>query len=142
MEKTVIDAVKQSYGRALANKGLMTSFYKKFMASNPAIARKFAGTDLEKQKEVLKMSLSMAILFPQDNVIAKHSMAKVRETHCQSKLNISPELYDNWLNSLVSVIEESDPEFTSELEQQWRDVLNHTINFIKEGYKPQADAAT
>ncbi len=134
MDKEVVDAVKQSYGRSLANKDLMSSFYQKFMASNPAIAARFANTDLEKQKEILKMSLSMAILYPRDNVIATHSMEKIRETHARDKLNISPELYDDWLDSLVSVIGESDPEFTSELEQQWRDVLKHSIDFIRGGY--------
>ena len=134
MEKAVIDAVKKSYGRALSNKNLMTDFYNKFIVSHPDVAKKFAGVDLQKQREVLKQSLSMAILFPQDNLIAKHAMERVYKTHGRNKLNISPELYKYWLNSLVSVVAESDPEFTPELEQQWRLLLSQVIDYIKAGY--------
>ena len=136
MDKAVIDAVKQSYGRALVNRDLMNDFYHRLINGNPEVGIKFASTDLEKQKEVLQMSLSMAILFPQDNVVAKHAMDKVRQSHSKAKLNIKPEFYQYWLDSLVSVIGESDPEFSPELEQHWRTAMGHAIDHIKSGYLP------
>ncbi len=137
MDKAVVDAVKQSFGRALINKDLMKDFYDRLMSDNPAVGKMFARTDLEKQKEILKMSLSMAILFSQDNVVAKHAMDKVRESHSQANLNIKPEFYTVWLNSLVSVVAVSDPEFSSELEQHWRLAIGQAINHIKSGYLPE-----
>lgn len=134
MDEAVIHAVKQSYGRALGNPRLMADFYDTLMASHPGIAKMFANTDLQKQQLILKQSLSMAILFPQDNLIAKHAMEKVRKTHAHDQLNIRPELYDYWLNSLLSVVKNSDPDFSPELEGQWRMILNHTLSYIKEGY--------
>ena len=134
MEKAVIDAVKQSFGRALSNKSMMGDFYNVLISKHPDIAKKFAGADLKKQQEVLKQSLSMAILFPQDNVIAKHAMDRVRGTHSHDKLNINPELYKHWLDALMSVVAQSDPEFTPQLEQHWRSVLTHAIDYIKAGY--------
>ena len=134
MDQKVFDAVKQSYGRTLANADLMKDFYEAFTGSHPDIVKMFAQTDLKKQRETLKASLSMAILFPQDNLVANSAMKRVRDSHSRSKLNINPELYIHWLNALVGVVSNSDPEFTPLLEQQWREVLGHTVSYIQEGY--------
>ena len=134
MKKGVVEAVKQSYGRALANADLMKNFYEEFTGSHPDVTKMFARTDLKKQRETLKTSLSMAILFPQDNVVAKSAMRRVRHSHSRNKLNVNPELYMHWLNALVGVMSRSDPEFTSLLEQQWREVLGHTVSYLQEGY--------
>ncbi|ALP54375.1 hypothetical protein Tel_15150 [Candidatus Tenderia electrophaga] len=134
MDEAVVNAVKQSYGRSLGNHDLMNEFYDRLMASHADIARMFSGIDMRKQQAVLKQSLSMAILYPRDNLIATHAMERVRKSHARDRLNIRPELYKYWLDTLMGVVAESDPEFTPELEQQWRAVLSHTISFIAEGY--------
>jgi hemoglobin-like flavoprotein len=134
MDAAMISAVKQSYGRALGNHDLMDDFYNKFIKSHSDIAKHFVNTDLKVQQEVLKQSLSMAILFPQENMIARHAMERIRKSHAHDALNIKPELYGHWLESLLAVVKESDPEFTPELEQQWRSVLGHVLDFIKSGY--------
>ena len=86
------------------------------------------------------MSLSMAILFPQDNVVATHAMDKVRDRHNKNNLDIKPEYYDYWLNSLITVVFTSDPGFTPELEQHWRTTMRHVINHITSGYVSAADS--
>ena len=134
MDKVVVEAVKASYGRVLVDVDLMKNFYRTFTESHPDVAKMFARTDLAKQRETLKTSLSMAILFPQDNVVAKSAMRRVRDSHSREKLNVTPELYTHWLNSLVEVVSSSDPDFTPLLEQQWREVLGHTVSYIQEGY--------
>jgi hemoglobin-like flavoprotein len=134
MDKEIIDEIKRSYGRALSNKNLMDDFYDKLIGRHPEIANKFAGIDLKKQQEVLKQSLSMAILFPQDNLIATHAMNRVRGSHSRDKLNVNPALYQHWLDAFMSVMSESDPEFTPLLEEHWRAVLSHVLDHIKSGY--------
>ncbi len=134
MEKAMIEAVKLSFGRALGDRELLGKFYKALVSSNPEVGRAFINADMEKQKEVLQMSLSMAILFPQDNVVAKHAMDKVRHSHSKSNLNINPELYQYWLDALLSVVAEVDSDFTPELDQQWRQVMGQAINHIQGGY--------
>ena len=140
MDKSVVDAVKQSFGRALGNRNLMADFYNQLITASPEIGKKFSKTDLEKQKEILQMSLSMAILFPQDNVVATHAMDKVRDSHNKDNLDIKPEYYDYWLNSLITVVSTSDPSFTPELEQHWRTTMRHAINHITSGYMPAAES--
>jgi len=134
VDKSIVDEVKRSWGRALGNADLMKDFYHEVIDSHPIIAKLFARTNPSQQQEVLKQSLSMAILFPQNNLIAQHAMARVRNSHCRDNLNIQPEFYDSWLNALLRVISKSDPEFNSPLEQKWREVLGCTIRYIREGY--------
>ncbi len=134
MDKAEIDTVKQSFGRALGDKELLGKFYDRLVSSSPEVGKAFVNVDMETQKEVLQMSLSMAILYPQDNVVAKHAMNRVRHSHSQANLNIKPALYQYWLDSLLGAVAESDPEFTPELEQQWRAVMGVVIGYISSGY--------
>ncbi|MFT6905519.1 MAG: hypothetical protein ACJAS1_002175 [Oleiphilaceae bacterium] len=41
-------------------------------------------------------------------------------------------MYDIWLDSLISTVEEFDPEFDNDIDQAWREVLAPGIAFIKE----------
>ncbi len=130
MNESIIHDVKMSYGRALADKNLMKRFYENFISSHPSVPLKFEGVDLARQQEILKMSLSMAIIFPQDNVVAKRSMGKLRESHGEGKMAIAPEFYGYWLDSLMDTIRVCDPEFTDELGSKWRTVLAFAIEHI------------
>jgi len=134
VDSAVVSAVKQSFGRALGNAKMMSDFYDAFISSHPEMAKKFAATDMDRQREILKQSLSMAILFPQDNIIATQAMTRVRDSHSRDKLDIAPELYDYWLDALIGVVRNSDPEFTPLLEEQWRELLSHVIEFIRGGH--------
>jgi len=119
-----------SYGRALADKSLMQRFYDKFITRHPAAALKFAGVDLARQQEVLKMSLSMAIVFPQNNIVAKRTMDKLRESHGNAGMAIAPELYEHWLEALLETLESADPLFSHELAEKWRAVLGYSIKHL------------
>ena len=127
-------AIKQSFGRALTAPTFLTRFYETLIACSPEIADKFSNTDLKKQYELLEHSLAMALLFPDDNIVAKQVVNKIRESHNKHNLNIAPGLYADWLDSLMKVLHEVDPEFTTELEQQWRTFLKIAIDHIKAGY--------
>ncbi|OGT21002.1 MAG: hypothetical protein A2V90_08605 [Gammaproteobacteria bacterium RBG_16_57_12] len=127
-------AVRQSYGRVLTKRNLVQRFYEVFMHSSPEIERKFAKTDFTKQYELLERSLTMSILYPQGNIIAKQAIGKIRESHSRKNLNIEPRLYHLWLDSLIKVLAELDPEFNPQLDKHWRKMMSVTLDYIKEGY--------
>lgn len=129
-----VAAVRKSYGRVVARPGFFDRFYALFLKSSPQITKLFAKTDIAKQGEMLERSMSMALLFPQRNPIAKQVVDRIRVSHSRANLNVDPALYRFWLDSLVQVVAETDPEFTPMLEQQWRRVLAVTLDYIAEGY--------
>jgi excisionase family DNA binding protein len=129
-----IAQVQQSYGRALRNPALFQRFYDLLMQSHPDMPAKFQQTDFPAQYERLQQAVPMALLFPQGNVIAQQVVERLRTSHNRHNLDIHPSLYAYWIDSLVQAIAESDPAFTEEVEQDWREVLQISIDYIKDGY--------
>lgn len=105
-------------------------FYQNFKASDPAISKLFRDSEMEKQKEMLKQSLSMAIIFPQNNVVAKRAMAKLKLMHGPEGMNVEPSYYQYWLDSLISTLKVCDPYFDANLERMWREVMGKTIHYF------------
>lgn len=130
--------VRQSYGRMLAAGGLFPRFYQILTASSPRVAAMFSDTDLDVHYERLEQSLTMSLLFPQENVIAQQTIDRIRISHQKARLNIAPEMYDVWLDSLMKAFREHDPMFRDDLEQLWRKVLAVAISHIKAGYAETA----
>ena len=132
--KDDISKVRLSYGRAIARPGFLPRFYEIFLACDPAIARKFINTDLEKQQDMLAMSVNMVILFPQENKIARNAVGRIRKSHSREGLNIEPRFYELWKSSLLQAISEHDMEYSPQLEASWGKVLQIAIDHIVTGY--------
>ncbi len=132
--KEEISKVRLSYGRAISKRQFMDRFYELFMQSSPIVARKLAATDIEKQQELLSQAVNMVILFPQGNRIARNAIKRIRESHQRDGLDIKPEYYSFWVDSLATALAEHDPDFDGELEQAWRKVVQDAIDYIIEGY--------
>lgn len=133
MEQSV-ENIRRSLGRALTSHNLIRRFYDIFMVCDPRIAEKFSNTDFDQQYALLEHALSMAILFPQGNFMAKQAMARLRQSHNARHLDIPPELYTLWADSLIKALADTDPEFSDTLEQQWRETLQPAIDYIQSGY--------
>lgn len=127
-------AVQQSYGRLMRQGTFFERFYEIFIASSREVASKLKDTDLEKQSALLEQAISMALLFSQNNVVSKHTMDRLRESHNRHNLDISPRLYSLWLDSLIKAAAEQDPEFTPKLEEQWRKMMHVAIDYIIAGH--------
>lgn len=127
-------AIRQSFGRAISKPAFLVRFYETLTTASPEAARKLADTDLKEQYSLLEHSLAMALLYSENNIIAKQAIEKIRKSHNRENLAISPELYAVWLDSLIDALHHIDPEFTPELELQWRAILKISIDHIKSGY--------
>lgn len=132
--KEEISKVRLSYGRAITKRCFLDRFYELFIQSNPSIAKKLAATNRVKQQESLGQALNMVILFPQGNKIAKNAITRIRQSHSRDGIDISPDYYKFWLDSLVAAVAEHDPEFNDELEQAWRKVTQVAVDYIMEGH--------
>jgi len=139
LDKLDIDGVKLSFGRCLlSQKGdfsFLELFYNLFINSHPDFKILFAKTNFKKQILTLKNSLNMAIMYAGgDLFIAKDVLEKISKTHCRDKLNIKPEYYQYWIDSLIESIRIKDTKFNNDLELKWRAVLQITVDFIVARY--------
>lgn len=126
--------VKQSFARCMIKGDVVGRFYEIFLASHPDIEPRFAHTDFDSQKHLLRQSVNLAIMFASDNQIGKKGINRIRQSHSKLGLNIPPELYTYWKISFLQAASEFDEEFSDDLKSRWDSVLQKTINFIIEGY--------
>ncbi len=128
------EAVQASYDRCQAAGDFFQTFYDIFLAKSPEIASKFAQTDFTKQKNLIKASVAMMIRLGTGNANARSIIEKVGDTHCRTALDIQPELYELWLNSLCEAIQRHDTAYTPELETQWRENMQEGIALVTSHY--------
>ena len=124
------EAVEASYHRCVENPKFFDTFYDLFLVKSEEIPPLFAGTDWQKQKQVVRVSLLMLIRLGQGRPETREAMEKLGELHSSRDRNIRPELYDLWLDSLCECVKQYDPEYTSELEQKWRDTMKMGIDLM------------
>jgi hemoglobin-like flavoprotein len=131
----VIDAIfNHSRHRCEKNENFMTRFYENFLASSPRVAEKFAGTDFERQKEALGLSLRMVAMASVGGDAADLYLEYIARRHDRHHLDIEPDLYDLWLESLIDTVRECDPDFDAKVEQAWRSVLRYGIDYMSSRY--------
>ncbi|MDX1250901.1 MAG: globin [Gammaproteobacteria bacterium] len=127
---------KLSLGRCInSGKDLFERFYEIFLDSHPAIRPRFVKTDMQAQKALLKNGINLAIMFAEGNPVGSGGISRIRESHSKKKINIDPGLYSCWLDSFIKAVSEVDPQFNPELEKEWREMLQITVNHIAGGYE-------
>ena len=127
-------AVHESFDRCGESEAFYDTFYEVFLGKSPEIPPLFANTDFKKQKLLLKATVGIMVRNRIDDERARHSLERVAETHSRKGLNIRPDLYELWLDSLCETVRHHDRAFTSELEQQWRHRMREGIDFIVARY--------
>ena len=127
--------VKQSFARCMIKGDIVGRFYEIFLNSHADIKPRFAQTDFDTQKHLLRQSINLAMMFASDNQVGKNGISRIRQSHTKSGLNIPPALYPYWKKSFIQAASEFDPEFSDELRKQWDMVLQKTIDFIIQGYE-------
>jgi len=124
-----------SYERCLRQPGFLERFYEIFMASSEEVAAKFARTDFTRQRRLLKWSLYMLMCAASTPLpeVTTH-LERISEVHSRGHMDIKPEFYDLWLDSLLQAVREFDPMLNEDIEAAWRQVLDYGIQFMKSKY--------
>ncbi len=55
-------------------------------------------------------------------------------THDRDHLNIRPEYYALWLDSIIAAAKDYDPEWEDSVESAWREILGHVIKHMIRKY--------
>jgi hemoglobin-like flavoprotein len=122
--------VISSYGRCCVNPGFFDRFYEIFLGSHSAIKPMFAKTNFSKQKTLLREGVSMMLLHLEGKTVGTTCLNRLAETHSPRHMNITPQLYQYWIDSLIKTVKECDSECTAELEVEWRRALHTGIHYI------------
>jgi hemoglobin-like flavoprotein len=131
MDEKILTEFDESLKRCNAAPDFLDLFYEKFLASSPKVREKFANTDFVRQKRALRASLHLLLIAAQDGEKGPgRYLGDVAAVHDREHLDITAELYDNWLDSLLAAVRESDPEFGPEVETAWERVMMVGIHYM------------
>ena len=139
-----VDVFLASLKRCLASEDFLRDFYRRFMASSEEVRRKFENTDLERQARVLEDSLYLMTVVAQSSRSSEEvspawtEMSRLARMHSRDQLDIRPGLYDLWLQCLLDAARSGDPEFTPEIEEDWRKTLTIGIEYLRSRYETGA----
>ena len=90
----------------------------------------FAKTDMTKQKSLLRQGVSMMFMHLSGNSVGTTGMDRIGESHSKKKMNIDPNLYGYWIDSLVKTVKACDEKFTPSLEAEWKTALRAGVDRI------------
>ena len=128
--------VTASFYRCRGDDRFLDTFYNLFLSKSAEIAQKFAQTDFNMQKLILRQSLLEMIGFDRGMSGTREEIQRLGRRH--SELGIAPDMYSMWLDALCDAIEKHDPEYTPELNQVWRKAMRKSINeMISVGASPE-----
>lgn len=137
MDDVQIQRARDSLSRCIVDPAFLDRFYEKFMASSKEIEAKFAQTDFDRQKKVLQDSLFvMLVSAGAKGGLARKELSKLAERHSRENLDIKPEWYESWLDSLVEAVAETDPSYSEEIGEAWRSSLRPGIAYLTSRYAP------
>ena len=128
--------VRQSFARCTLTDDFLVTFYDFLTGSSEEIKAMFAHTDMSRQRQLLKEGLIYLISYPTGNEFSQQRMAELGNSHNRAGLNVRPELYKLWVDSLTKSIRRHDEQHTPALEAAWRTVLAPGIAAMIALYEP------
>ncbi len=128
------DLVRASFDRCEAAEDFAEQFYGLFLESSPELAPLFAKTDFAKQRKLLRATVYIMVTRSVEDPQAKEALERIGHSHARLELDIRPELYELWLDSLCETVKRMDPEWTPEIEREWRERMRPGIELITSLY--------
>ncbi len=128
------ESVQDSFERCEKAGDFAETFYGIFLKKSPEISDLFAKTDFQKQHKLLRASVFILVNLDIENPNAKEMLARVGDSHSKHHLDIRPELYETWLNSLCETVKQMDPHWTETLEISWKNHMRPGIDLITSLY--------
>ena len=136
MSPITLAVFEASLKRCEARPDFFDLFYGTFLASSPDVAEKFRGTNFERQKELLRISLHHLLLVARDPKQGPDPyLEDIAVRHGAGHLGIGAHLYDLWLDSLLETVRACDPECFPEVETAWEEVMMVGIHYLCANYE-------
>lgn len=129
-EKEFNDSYSRIFGgKTSAGNEFLDDFYERFIAASPRVAEKFTNVDMDGQKRMLKQSLLYLVNLYSMRVVPGH-LVEIATKHDREHADISPDLYQLWLECLIATVQARDPKFNDQVELAWRLICSQGITFM------------
>ena len=134
MTKDQREVFQESLARATKDPRFMERFYEHFLNSSSAIREKFKRTNWERQYRMMVESFEHLTDVGRSWTDNDEHLRHLAAVHGKQGNKIPAWMYDNWLDSLLVAVSESDPEFDDDVASAWRKMMWKGIAFMKARY--------
>jgi hemoglobin-like flavoprotein len=109
-------------------------FYATLSERAPGIGAMFAHVDMQQQNRLIRRGVEHLVNFALGSEESTEQLRRMARTHGREQLNIAPELYGLWVDTLMETVRMHDPNANDHVEAAWRIVLRGGIDLIIAGY--------
>ncbi len=127
--------IQSSFKRCEETGDFADTFYGIFLDTSPEVAGMFERTDFDKQRKLLRGTVFMMVSRDVNEPKAVEALERIGHSHSKANLDVRPELYELWLDSLCATVKKLDPNWTDELEADWREQMSPGISLITSLYE-------
>jgi hemoglobin-like flavoprotein len=137
MDAELRDAMTEaraSYDRCAQVPRFVDDFYARLFEVLPEARVRFAQTDFDRQRRLLRHAIGLLLSFPSERAGEPNILTRLAERHSRKDLAIEPSFYGPFLESLVDTVKRHDPACTSAVEQAWRTTLAKGFAYMQSRY--------
>jgi hemoglobin-like flavoprotein len=131
VDKTVTALAKASYDRCCQAPDFLHAFYKNFLTACPEAAPRFARTDFQQQRKLLRHAIGLLLIFPTQPAKEPALLARLAERHSRRDLDIDPAFYHPFIESLIATVKQYDGQCTPAIEAAWRETVAPGVAYMK-----------
>ena len=128
------DSYEQVLGASAQREDFFSDFYTEFITGSDEVGKKFENTDLVEQARMLKKSLFYLVNFFVNKKSSDY-LEGIAHLHSITERNITPHLYDYWVDALVTTVARHHPHFNDDIDLAWRIVVAPGVAFMKFHYE-------
>lgn len=133
MQQAMADA-RSSYDRCAQVPQFVDDFYARLFEVQPKAKERFAQTDFERQRKLLRHAIGLLLSFPAEREGEPNILSRLAERHGRRDLAIDPSFYGPFLESLIDTVKRHDPACTPAIEQAWRTTLAQGFAYMQSRY--------
>lgn len=122
-----IQLAEESFHRC-QGEAFLQRIYHNLLASDPRIPPLFEKTDFARQTKLLQHSIGVLFIYAKRPNPAL--LERIARRHAPGDLNVPPDMYPCFADSLVAAVRAFDPKVSPEVEQAWREAITPGINFM------------
>lgn len=131
--KRNLDRLLRSYSRISNDSEFYNEFYMD-LTQNVQILEHFRGISRARRSFFLKTALPTLLLNVMGSHVAEKRMSSLAEKHARNRLNVDPDLYEFWHDTLIALLPKYDDDFDEELESLWSSAIRKGIKMFTEAH--------
>ena len=110
------------------------TFYASLAERIPGIGAKFHGVDMHKQNSLVREGIGHLLDFAERDPNVRAELERLGRLHAHDDLDIAPDLYPAWVDTLLHAVAEFDPRYDEKLGDAWREAVRPGIELMIAAY--------